>query len=61
MDLKNRVESKGYLWGIIDMEKAEVTALEQGYRIEDLQGKYGLKVNENELHSTRVRHWNSFP
>ena len=46
MDLKNRVESKGYLWGIIDMKKAEVTALEQGYRIEDLQGRYGLQVNE---------------
>ena len=46
MDLKNRVESKGYLWGIIDMKKAEVIALEQGYRIEDLQGRYGLQVNE---------------
>lgn len=46
MDLKNRVESKGYLWGITDMEKAKVTALEQGYRIEDLQGRYGLKMNK---------------
>ena len=50
LDLKNEVESKGLLWGIVEMNKALAIANENEIDISDLEGRYGLKMNsENEI------------
>lgn len=46
LKLKNEVENKGYLWGITEMDKAISIANETELQIEDLQGKYGLKMRQ---------------
>ena len=42
MDLKNKVEKYGFLWGIINKEKAEKHS--QKYKLKALQGKYGEQI-----------------
>lgn len=42
MDLKNKVEDNGFLWGIIDKEEAEKYTGK--YKLKALQGKYGIQV-----------------
>lgn len=41
LELKEAVEEAGFLWGIIDIDKAQEN---QGkYNLEALQGKYGIQ------------------
>ena len=51
LDLKKKVEQRGLLWGIVEMNKAIHTANENHVGIEELVGRYGLTENEitNEL------------
>lgn len=44
MDLKRKVEKYGFLWGIIDIQKAQKNSGD--YKLKALQGKYGEKVGE---------------
>ena len=44
MDLKKEVEKQGFLWGIVDLEKAQEHS--GIYKLKALQGKYGKKVGE---------------
>lgn len=46
MDLKNKVEANGFLWGIIDEEQAEKYSGD--YKLKALQGEYGIRVDNNE-------------
>ena len=42
--LKDKVDSHGFLWGIIDKEEAEKHTGD--YKLKALQGRYGKKVGE---------------
>lgn len=42
--LKMKVLEEGFMWGIVDLEKAEKTALLGRCNIKDLQGKYGIQI-----------------
>ena len=42
-DLKQAVEEAGFLWGIIDMDKAEQYS--QKYKLQSLQGRYGIQID----------------
>lgn len=44
MDLKRKVEKYGFLWGILDIQKAQENSGD--YKLKALQGKYGEKVGE---------------
>lgn len=44
IDLKKEVTRRGLLWGITEMNKAILTANENGISVKRLQGKYGLKM-----------------
>ena len=43
-DLKKKVESNGFLWGITDIKKAEQYSGD--YKLKTLEGRYGEKVGE---------------
>lgn len=42
--LKDKVESHGFLWGIIDREEAEKHTGD--YKLKALQGKYGIQIGD---------------
>ena len=42
MDLKEKVELYGFLWGIIDKEEAEKHS--GRYKLKSLKGEYGIQV-----------------
>lgn len=42
--LKDKVESHGFLWGIIDKEKAEKHTGD--YKLKALQGRYGIQIGD---------------
>lgn len=42
--LKETVESYGFLWGIIDIDKAE--QYKGKYNLTSLQGQYGIQIKE---------------
>lgn len=44
MELKKEVEKQGFLWGIVDIQKAQENS--GNYKLKALQGKYGKKVGE---------------
>lgn len=44
MDLKNKVESYGFLWGIINQEEAEQHSGQ--YKLKALQGRYGIQIGD---------------
>lgn len=44
LELKQEVEKQGFLWGIIDIEKANQN--KQIYNLKTLEGKYGLKIKD---------------
>ena len=46
--LKIRVLDKGYLWGIIDLEKAEKSAKQSNVHIKYLVGKYGIQLKDKQ-------------
>ena len=46
--LKQAVEEAGLLWGIVDVEKAQQYS--QHYKLECLQGRYGIKIGGNYVH-----------
>ena len=43
-DLKEKVESYGFLWGIIDIEEAEKHSGD--YKLKALQGEYGIQIGD---------------
>ena len=45
-DLKQAVEKAGFLWGIIDKEKAN--NYKGKYNLQTLQGKYGIQIGGND-------------
>ena len=44
MDLKIKVESYGFLWGIIDKNEAEKHSGD--YKLKALQGEYGIQIGD---------------
>jgi len=44
MDLKNKVESYGFLWGIINKNEDEKHSGK--YKLKELQGKYGIQIGD---------------
>lgn len=46
LNLKKRVLEAGFLWGIVDLKNALKTAEEIGCNIKELEGKYGIKIND---------------
>ena len=44
MDLKDKVESYGFLWGIINKNEAEQHSGK--YKLKALQGKYGIQIGD---------------
>lgn len=44
MELKNKVQGYGFLWGITDRIKAEENS--QQYKLKALQGDYGIQIEE---------------
>ena len=60
LDLKNEVESKGLLWGIVEMNKAIAIANENGISIADLEGRYGLKMKSENGNENRFQNETGF-
>lgn len=42
LELKKKVQSYGFLWGIIDKDEAEKNS--QKYKLKVLQGDYGIQI-----------------
>ena len=47
LELKKAVEEAGFLWGIIDIDKAQLNS--QKYKLKVLEGRYGLHIKGEDL------------
>ena len=44
LEVKEVVEEKGFLWGIINEEDAKITAQKVGCDVKELEGRYGIQI-----------------